>query len=212
MISDSIPQDILKIVMSIVLGGIIGTEREYHTKSAGFRTLMLVTLGSTLFTIVSTRLGVSNPDRIAANIITGIGFLGAGVIYRSEKRVNGITTAAIIWAAAAVGMGVGSDEYFLSVLGTVVIVLVLIGLNGLEEFIDESNQNRTYRIVCEFKDKPLFHYEEVFRSCNLKIHRGVQSKDGSNIIGTWELRGALDNHEKLTTLLLQDKDIRSFDF
>jgi len=88
----------------------------------------------------------------------------------------------------------------------------LVGLTGLEEIIDESNQNRTYRIVCEFKDQPLFHYEDVFRSCNLKIHRGIQSKDGPNIIGTWELRGKLDNHEKLTALLLQDKDIRTFDF
>ncbi len=209
---DLIQVDILKVVLSVLLGGVIGTEREYRTKNAGFRTLILVTLGSTMFTIVSIHLGTSTPDRIAANIITGIGFLGAGVIYRSEKRINGITTAAIIWSAAAVGMGVGSGEYILSILGTVVIMLVLVGLNGLEEIIDESNQNRTYRIVCEFQDKTLFHYEEVFRNCNLKIHRGAQSRDGSNIIGTWELRGSLSNHERLTDLLLHDKDIRSFDF
>src|SRR4051812_40951933 len=105
---DHISEDIVKLLLAIVLGSIIGAEREYRTKSAGFRTIILVCVGSALFTIFSIRIGVGNPDRIAANIITGIGFLGAGAIFRNKDHVTGITTATTIWMVAAIGMGVGS--------------------------------------------------------------------------------------------------------
>src|SRR5271154_5080290 len=101
--------DLLKLFISLIIGSVIGAEREYRSKSAGFRTIILITLGSTLFTIFSIQIGSPNsPDRIASNIVQGIGFLGAGIIFREGSRVNGITTAATIWIAAALGMGVGS--------------------------------------------------------------------------------------------------------
>src|SRR3981189_2650925 len=91
---------ILKLALAIVLGGVLGAEREYRSKSAGFRTLPVICVGATLFTIFSQIIGgPGNPDRIASNIVTGIGFVGAGVIFKSDSfgRVNGITTAAMIW-------------------------------------------------------------------------------------------------------------------
>ena len=105
-----LPPDILpKLLLSILVGGAIGVEREYRSKSAGFRTLTLICLGSALFTIFSEYIGAgSNPDRIASNIATGIGFVGAGVIFKGDFGVNGITTAAMIWVTAALGMGIGA--------------------------------------------------------------------------------------------------------
>src|SRR6266480_3904090 len=94
--------ELLKLFVSLIIGGVIGAEREYHSKSAGFRTIILITLGSTVFTLLSYKLGGADDAwRITANIITGIGFLGAGVIFKDENRVGGLTTATIIWVAAA---------------------------------------------------------------------------------------------------------------
>ncbi|MGZ3955921.1 MAG: MgtC/SapB family protein, partial [Flavisolibacter sp.] len=102
---------LLRLLMVIAVGGLVGAEREYRSKSAGFRTMILICLGSFLFTTFSKTIGGASPDRIASNIVTGIGFLGAGVIFKSDNRVNGITTAATIWAVAALGMGVATGEY-----------------------------------------------------------------------------------------------------
>src|SRR4029079_13396129 len=102
---------LLRILMVIIVGGLIGAEREYRSKSAGFRTMILICLGSYLFTTFSVYISLASPDRIASNIVTGIGFLGAGVIFKSDNRVNGITTAASIWAVAALGMGIALGQY-----------------------------------------------------------------------------------------------------
>ena len=105
-----LPEDVYKLLISFALGGIIGAEREYRSKSAGLRTLILIAMGSTLFTILSIKIS-SDAGRIAANIVTGIGFIGAGIIFRENNRVVGITTAAIVWVTAAVGMGIGAGFY-----------------------------------------------------------------------------------------------------
>ena len=91
--------DLIAIGVSLLAGSLVGIEREYKNKSAGFRTIVLICLGATAFTIVS-RFGVGSDDRIAANIITGIGFIGAGVIFKDKFSVMGLTTAAVIWDLA----------------------------------------------------------------------------------------------------------------
>ena len=99
---------VIKIFASTIVGFLIGAEREYRSKSAGLRTFTLISLGSTIFTILSIKMGMDNShDRIAANIVTGIGFIGAGVIFKQEDRVNGLTTAAIIWVTSSLGMAIG---------------------------------------------------------------------------------------------------------
>ena len=92
---------LVQLALVILVGGLIGAEREFRSKSAGFRTMILICLGSYLFTMFSKFMSDTSPDRIASNIVTGIGFLGAGVIFKSDNRINGITTAATIWAVAA---------------------------------------------------------------------------------------------------------------
>ena len=105
--------ELIKMGISIFLGGLLGLEREYQNKPAGFRTLALICIGATAFTILSIRLAGDSisHDRIAANIITGIGFIGAGVIFKSGVTVYGLTTAATIWVTAGIGMAVGAGVH-----------------------------------------------------------------------------------------------------
>lgn len=210
---DFAQEDFIKLGLAVLFGAIVGAEREYRSKSAGFRTIILVTVGSTLFTLFSIRLGgPSNADRIAANIVTGIGFLGAGAIFRASDHVKGVTTAATIWMAAAIGVGVGSGEYVLCASSSVVIVVVLMVFTKMEKLIDDLNQARSYKIVCDFEQETLYHYEELFRRHNLKVHRGKQSRAEGKITGYWELQGSVKNHERLTDLLLKDERILAFEF
>ena len=112
-----------RLVLAGFLGGFIGLERELRGYPAGIRTLALVAVGSALFTDVSRLMG--GDDRVAAQIVTGIGFIGAGVIFREGYTVRGITTAATIWSAAAVGMAVGIELYVVGVLGAIFVFAVL---------------------------------------------------------------------------------------
>src|ERR1700742_1862230 len=108
-----------KLVLAAVIGGALGAEREYRSKSAGFRTLTMICLGATIFTIFSQIIGgPGNPDRIASNIVTGIGFVGAGVIFKGDgtSKVNGITTAAMIWVTAALGMAIGAGYLLIAAI------------------------------------------------------------------------------------------------
>jgi putative Mg2+ transporter-C (MgtC) family protein len=118
---------IIRLLVATALGALIGFEREKERKPAGFRTNILVCLGSCLFTILSvSTLGYGDPAKVAAGIVTGIGFLGAGSIIVSGKHVHGITTAATLWVVAGVGMAVGSGEYILSIVTSVLVFFVLI--------------------------------------------------------------------------------------
>ncbi|HEV7231430.1 MAG TPA: MgtC/SapB family protein [Bacteroidia bacterium] len=209
---DNFHEDITKLLVSLLIGSIVGAEREYRSKSAGFRTLILVCVGSTLFTIFSIRIGGSNPDRIAANIITGIGFLGAGAIFRGETGVSGLTTATMIWMSAALGMGVGAGEYTICCAATAVIVVILLIFPRFERLIDESHQNRTYKIICPFDETILSQYETMFKEFGLKQKLGKKIRRGDRIIGIWELQGSLKKHELLTHKLLLDTNIIEFEF
>ena len=204
-------EDIYKLLISFLLGAVIGMEREYRSKSAGLRTLILIAVGSTLFTIISIRTG---PDagRIAANIVTGIGFLGAGIIFREDSRVVGLTTAAIVWVTAALGMGIGAGMYAVSLGSFIIAGLSLVILTPVQKLIRRKSQIRNYRLMCIYQKKTLKDYEELFKNHNLKILRGEQNRSGGHITGSWTLQGAQQEHEELTEHLLNDADILEFDF
>ncbi|MDI6858482.1 MAG: MgtC/SapB family protein [Dehalococcoidia bacterium] len=112
-----------RVALAAVLGGAVGLERALRGHPAGVRTMALVTAGAALFSDISRLSG--GDDRIAASIVTGIGFLGAGAIVREGFTVEGITTAATIWATAAVGMAIGHELYLTGLLGAVLILLIL---------------------------------------------------------------------------------------
>jgi putative Mg2+ transporter-C (MgtC) family protein len=133
----------LRLIIAAILGGAVGIERQVRGQYAGFRTQLLVCLGSCLFTIVSIQFFElygknTDPGRIAAQIITGIGFLGAGIILRYGGQVRGLTTAASLWVVSAIGMTVGFGEYILAGLATLVVLTSLIILKYIEDFIFQS--------------------------------------------------------------------------
>lgn len=204
--------EIYQLLLALMIGAIIGTEREYRSKSAGLRTMIMVSLASCLFTMLSLRIGVENPDRLAANILTGLGFLGAGVIFKDDNRISGITTATTIWMVAALGMAVGAGYVFLSLVGTGLVLIVLICLVYVQERIDEFHQARNYRILCIYQQETLDKYEKIFAENQLKIIRGVQNKTEQHIVGRWVLIGSAQNHKKLTQSLLDDTEIKELSF
>src|SRR3982751_181167 len=193
---------LLRLFLVIAVGGIIGAEREYRSKSAGFRTMILICLGSFLFTTFSKFMSDQSPDRIASNIVTGIGFLGAGVIFKSDNRVNGITTAATIWAVAALGMGIANGMYLLVGASCVIILAALLLLTRLEQLIDKANQSHTYKIVSVYKEDLLKEYEQLLDDCHLRYKRMKRLKSGENIIGIWIVQGSEKNHNVFTKRIL----------
>lgn len=119
-----------QLALSAALGGVIGVEREKIQKATGVRTLALVAMGSTLFTVMS-RIGIPfagdnvDPTRIAAQVVVGIGFIGAGIIVLDEHKVHGLTTAAGLWVTAAIGIAVGFEYYWVAVFSTVLVIFIL---------------------------------------------------------------------------------------
>ena len=128
----------LRLLLAAGLGAAIGLEREYWQKPAGLRTNMLIAVGSALFTVMSIELARTSgtPDRIAAQVVTGIGFVGAGAILRSGHSVHGMTTAATIWVNAAIGMAAGAGEYLTAVAATAVTLAVLLLLLPAERYFE----------------------------------------------------------------------------
>ncbi|MCU4537004.1 MgtC/SapB family protein [Acinetobacter bereziniae] len=204
--------DIYHLLMALAIGAIIGAEREYRSKSAGLRTMIMVSLASCLFTILSIKIGVENPDRLAANILTGLGFLGAGVIFKDDNRISGITTATTIWMVAALGMAAGAGYEYLAFIGTILVLIVLIFLVYFQDKIEAIHQSRNYRILCDYQQETLDKYEELFKQYNMKVLRGVQNKTEKQIIGRWVVIGSAQNHKKLTHYLLLDLNIKELSF
>jgi putative Mg2+ transporter-C (MgtC) family protein len=134
----------LRLVLAVIFGSVIGLERELHNHPAGFRTHILVCTGSALFTLVSVNsFGNSDPSRVAAQIVSGIGFLGAGTILREGATIRGLTTAASLWSVAGVGMAIGTGYYMGAILTTVLMVVVLFFFSSLEQKILQ----RTVKVV-----------------------------------------------------------------
>jgi putative Mg2+ transporter-C (MgtC) family protein len=209
---DSISTICMQLGMVVLVGGIIGAEREYHSKSAGFRTVILICLGSYLFSLFSVMLGGNSPDRIAANVVTGIGFLGAGVIFRSDKKVNGITTAATIWATAALGMGVAMGHYKVVFIATGLVLAALFLFSSFERVIDKWNLARNYKIVSEYKEHLLEDYEEKMKSCGLKFKINCQTRKDIYISGTWWVNGKEIDHDRFVEMMLHDETVKEFEF
>lgn len=203
------PEDILKIVLAVTAGGLIGIEREYRDKAAGFRTLIFICAGACLFTILSERLAPdTDPNRIAANIVTGVGFLGAGVILRDGGKVIGLTTAAAIWLTAAVGMGIGGGEYLLSGFMVVTTMIVLWLLPSVEHRIDNVREERKYEIVCPADIGTVESLENTFQEVGLSIQTHSQYKSGQNVTCTWSVSGSPEKHRKLVHKLFENPDIK----
>lgn len=181
------------VLMSILCGAVVGFEREYKNKSAGFRTVILICFGSTVFTLLS-RMGNISDDRIAANIVTGIGFLGAGVIYQGKFSVQGLTTAAVIWSMAGIGMMVGFEEYTLGLLLTVLMVIVLSFFQKMENLLADIYFMRTIHVT--FQDIQVSHlgeFESFMKEHKVKLQRKGLEKKGQHLTVVYEITGNRKN-------------------
>lgn len=134
--------DLMAILLAVIFGAAIGLEREIGGKSAGLRTNVLICLGAAVFTIISKEMGAGAvaPTRIAAGIVTGVGFLGAGAIIQDTAGVQGLTTAATIWLVSSIGMACGAGHKGLAAVSTLVALLVLIGLGAIEKPLQRFNK------------------------------------------------------------------------
>jgi putative Mg2+ transporter-C (MgtC) family protein len=131
---------IVRVAISIGIGGLVGLERELEHKPAGLRTIILVCLGSTIFMLIGHELGLINSElgRIVAGVVTGIGFLGAGAIIRARGEVYGLTTAATIWLASGLGLAVGAGFYMLAIIACISVLVVLRLLGIVEKIINRK--------------------------------------------------------------------------
>ncbi|WP_019989776.1 MgtC/SapB family protein [Rudanella lutea] len=206
-----VEDDLYRLLVALLVGGLIGVEREYHSKAAGFRTMIMICVGAALFTLASERIGDSG-DRIAANIVNGIGFLGAGIVFKEDNRVRGLTTAATVWAVGALGMCIGGGHYDIGLVGAAVVLATLWLMVGTSNWIGSKNQQRDYKIVTTFKNKTLQHYERLFEECGLVPRRGRQERIGNEIIGQWRVSGPDKAHEKCIKRLLNDAEVKQFVF
>jgi putative Mg2+ transporter-C (MgtC) family protein len=203
-------QDLISMVMSVICGGIIGFEREYKNKSTGFRTIVLITLGSTIFTIVS-RHGAGTDDRISANIITGIGFIGAGVIFKDKMSVLGLTTAAVIWTAAAIGMTTGIGYHSLAFVFTLITLIVLVMVDKIERLIGNLNKNKIINISFNSADmQHLTLLEDKMRHYKIRSKRVQIYKADAGLCAVLQISGIKSNVDKISELMVNMAEIREF--
>jgi putative Mg2+ transporter-C (MgtC) family protein len=207
------PEMMIKIALAVVAGGLVGLEREFRDKAAGFRTLIFICVGATLFTIYSLEIASSSdPARIAANIVSGVGFLGAGVILREGGRVTGLTTASTIWLTAAIGMGLGAGQYALSGFVVLITLVVLWIFPRLEQAVDNVREERTYEIVCALNLEKILAFEALFSRCGLRLRRLRQVKEGGQMLCSWRVMGSHPAHEQLVSRLFEDPEVIEFRF
>ncbi|TXF75158.1 MgtC/SapB family protein [Chryseobacterium sp.] len=181
--------DIYKAVFSIIVGIILGAEREMKDKSAGLKTITVICLGSTLFTILSYKLaGDGDPTRIASYIVSGIGFLGAGVIFKEGFNVYGLTTAGIIWIAAAIGMAIGFGEIYMAFTFLISAMIIIYSAKFLIKNYLPQNHNKILKIQISSAD--FYKKSEIINEIR-RLVRGLEEialeKEGKSILMTLEL-------------------------
>ncbi len=203
--------DLVKLLAAIAAGALIGLERELHDKPAGFRTNILICLGAALFTLMSVKLADQHASadrtRIAAQIVTGVGFLGAGAIIQHRVHVIGLTTAATIWAVASVGTAFGAGAFGLGVMGTALTSLVLFGLGYAERSIGQMRS--TARFEMEFD--PTFAARETIdrlvREAGVRRRSWSVAKTRERFLGRLTVVGPAAKLEKLEQALMQERAI-----
>jgi putative Mg2+ transporter-C (MgtC) family protein len=207
-----IEEMMIRLLLSAILGGLIGAEREHRNKSVGLRTLILISLGSCLFTIVSVLIDENSQDRIASTVVTGIGFLGAGAIFKGDFGVKGLTTAATVWVVAAIGMAVGGGYYLASVVTVVMVLLVLYVLGYLQRLREKANKELTYRIQFPRRLEMADSIEEMMKQHGIRYRKGKQSMQQDSIQVLWHAKSSKHNHNQFIKALLNDTHIEAFDY
>ena len=201
---------VISVLISILCGAIVGFEREYKNKSAGFRTVILICFGSTVFTMLS-RTGEFSDDRIAANIVTGIGFLGAGVIYQGKFTVQGLTTAAVIWSMAGVGMMIGFEEYVIAFILTGLMVVILSLFQLIEKLLSNIYTVQTIHISFEnVQISKLGEFENFLKEYSVKLQRKGLEKNGRHLLVLYDISGTKKNIRRANDAIVSLEYVYAF--
>lgn len=204
--------ELSKISLSLLLGSLLGLEREYRCRPAGFRTIALICVGATLFTILSQRMGSElGQDRIAANIVTGIGFIGAGVIFKQGLNVYGLTTAATIWIAAGLGMCVGAGEYMLSWVVLIISLTILSVFEYMQGQIDFLHKRRYYIIKIQGTQYDAV-IEDSLQDRRLSYIKVKERRKNDETICEYEIYGKPKNLNSFNEFLLISKEVVEFEY
>jgi putative Mg2+ transporter-C (MgtC) family protein len=197
----------LKIGFAIFCGGLLGIERQYKNKTAGFRTIILISLGSALFTMVAQGAGLG----VNINVITGIGFIGAGVVFKDNMGISGLTTAAVIWVAAAIGMASGAGNYAIALASTILTLLVLLLFSLLEKYVDKIHHDKLYVLVFTTADyENLVLVENIVTKHHLKSIRKLVNKKDDCLQASILVTGHKKHITQLDEKLLVMPSVRSF--
>ncbi len=209
---DSLPEDLLRILVSVILGALLGVEREYRGKAAGIKTIAMISLGACIFTLVSQKISANSPDRIAANIVTGVGFLGGGVIFKEGFNVTGLTTAASIWISAAIGMAVGHRDYVVAFSALGLSIFVLSTFEYLRDVIEFFRESRTYRISFFVELISREEIENSIREFSVKFRFLKISRSEGVAEMVYEIYGNEKRLNELNEWLVTHPQVKSFDF
>ncbi len=201
---------IIRIAMAVALGGLVGLEREIRDKPAGFRTIILISVGACLFTMLSQQFGGPdwNTTRIAAQIVTGIGFLGAGAIIRGRSNVFGLTTAATIWTVAAIGMAAGFGALRLAGFGTIIILVALFIFDSIEHAIGKFRDIQNYRIAAPKSLASIEEISKMFRASHVQPRRESWHEEAGSVVIDIRAMGSKANHRTLRLQLIESDRFR----
>ena len=203
---------LLALCMSAVLGAAVGFERELHGKPAGLRTNILICVGACLFTKLSLEMGGAtpgDPSRIAAQVVSGVGFIGAGTILRGRGAVTGLTSAATIWVVAAIGMAVGAGWLGEAVGATFLMLLVLAILGRLETFVQFRADTSDVSLVIDADESYLERLHEMVAQSGVKIEEMDTEAEGDKLRVHMRMRGAKRNRDKAKLSVLRASRIAS---
>jgi putative Mg2+ transporter-C (MgtC) family protein len=209
-----------RLVLAGFLGGLIGLERELKAKPAGLRTTLLICLGAAMFTQLSLQIALiatgggdalrADPARLAAQIIPGIGFIGAGAILHARGRVTGLTTAATLWVVTAIGIAVGAGAYVEAMGTTVMVLATLLLLRRAEGLIRRRLSHRRYTASVDGDTDAFERLVEQFKGGKVALHVESMERSGDEVEVTFRLAGPQHQHDALVKHLLREKGVRRF--
>lgn len=202
---------LLQLVLAILLGGAIGVERELRSKPAGLRTNILICVGATLFTVLSIHspLGRVDPGRVAAQILTGVGFIGAGTILHMRGSVTGLTSAATIWVVTAIGMAIGTGSYVEALGATALVMAVLGGLRWVEDAVARRTTESHLIIHARPETSAPDELEALVRTTGIEVERSESRRENVDLVLELQLRGPRRLHEQALIAVVHHPLVRS---
>jgi putative Mg2+ transporter-C (MgtC) family protein len=205
---------LLQLGLAVLLGGAIGLERELAGKPAGLRTNILICVGAMLFTLMSVQLafegpGHGDPTRVAAQIATGVGFIGAGTILHARGAVTGLTSAATIWVVAAIGIAIGGGAYIDALGTTALVMIVLYGLGYVERFAGRHSTRSHLLIHARPEPNALEELEILVRRAGVEVERTESRRENVDLVVELDLRGPRRLHEQAMISILHHPLVRT---